>query len=129
MAPEVLKIEKDRRTKLMTTYTPHLLGLPTGVWVQEGGAAHAGEGIVIGVIDTGIDPSHPSFAYSPSSSSQREPFLVGVCETGARFPVGSCNDKILSARYFAAGAAAVLPLDPSRDLSPFDDVGHGRLYL
>ncbi|XP_072956541.1 subtilisin-like protease SBT2.4 [Typha angustifolia] len=129
MVPEVLMLEKDRGTKLMTTYTPHLLDLPRGVWPQEGGQEHAGEGIVIGVVDTGIDPTHPSFAYdplNPGGSNRSSPFLVGVCDVGARFPHGSCNGKIISARYFAQGAAAAaLPLDASRDLSPFDVVGHG----
>ncbi|TVU07442.1 hypothetical protein EJB05_47497, partial [Eragrostis curvula] len=41
------------------------------------------------------------------------------------FPTGSRNGKIVTARYFAAGAAAVLRLNASRDLSPFDAEGHG----
>ncbi|KAG1359011.1 Subtilisin-like protease SBT2.4 [Cocos nucifera] len=112
----------------MTTYTPHLLGLPEGIWTREGGEKHAGEGITIGVIDTGIDPTHPSFAYNPSNpyeASRSTQFSEGACQLGPQFPVGSCNGKIASARYFSAGAAAALPLNASKDLSPFDQVGHG----
>ncbi|XP_057497496.1 subtilisin-like protease SBT2.4 [Actinidia eriantha] len=126
-APGVKLVERDRRAKLMTTYTPQFLGLPQGVWAQEGGERNAGEGIVIGFIDSGINPFHPSFAYDPMNpfASNLSRFS-GACEDGPRFPVNSCNGKIVSARFFSAGAQAVAPLNASVDfLSPFDAVGHG----
>ncbi|GLT75193.1 hypothetical protein SLA2020_469350 [Shorea laevis] len=125
--PGVKSVERDRATKMMTTYTPQFLGLPDGVWAQEGGDRNAGEGIVIGFVDTGINPSHPSFAYDP-----RDPFssnishFSGACEAGPQFPASSCNDKIVCARFFSAGAQAATQLNASVDvLSPFDAVGHG----
>ncbi|KAG9455161.1 hypothetical protein H6P81_008065 [Aristolochia fimbriata] len=126
LAEGVMLVEKDRGTKLMTTYTPLFLGLPGGAWTETG-EGKAGEGIVVGVIDTGIDPTHPSFAYDPSNPFRKEPpRFSGACEAGPRFPSTSCNGKLISARYFAAGAAASLPLNASVDfLSPFDAVGHG----
>ncbi|XP_058080521.1 subtilisin-like protease SBT2.4 [Magnolia sinica] len=129
-AQGVSLIEKDRGAKLMTTYTPRYLGLtgPTGMWTQEGGEENAGDGIVIGIIDTGIDPTHLSFAYDPLNPFQAglPQFSGGVCEAGPHFPSTSCNGKIVSAKYFAAGAAASMPLNASKDfLSPFDAVGHG----
>ncbi|GFY91712.1 PA-domain containing subtilase family protein [Actinidia rufa] len=126
-APGVKLVERDRRAKLMTTYTPQFLGLPQGVWAQEGGERNAGEGIVIGFIDSGINPFHPSFAYDPMNpfASNLSRFS-GACEDGPRFPVNSCNGKIVSARFFSAGAQAVATLNASVDfLSPFDAVGHG----
>ena len=120
-------VERDRGAKLMTTYTPQFLDLPE-VWTQEGGDKNAGEGIVIGFIDTGINPCHPSFSYDPTKlfTSNISHFL-GACETGPQFPAGSCNGKIVSARFFSAGAQAVATLNTSVDfLSPFDAVGHGR---
>lgn len=113
----------------MTTYTPEFLGLPEGVWAQEArGDKKAGEGIVIGVVDTGINPSHPSFAYDPLNPfSSNISHFSGACETGPQFPATSCNEKIVSARFFSAGAQAVATLNSSVDfLSPYDAVGHGR---
>ncbi|KAF3792109.1 Subtilisin-like protease SBT2-4 [Nymphaea thermarum] len=113
---EVRTIEKDRGARLMTTYTPTFLGLPAGAWAREGGPQNAGEGIVIGLVDSGIDPTHPSFANTAS-----DPFLPniprfsGTCQTGPLFPENSCNGKIISARYFSAGAAALMPLNASKD--------------
>ncbi|CAO2041479.1 unnamed protein product [Urochloa humidicola] len=137
-APEVAAVEEDAGTRLMTTYTPRLLALPGCVWRRrDGGRGRVdGEGVVVGVVDSGIDPAHPSFAYVPRARADlpddsdgadgRQPFAAGgACSVGPRFPRGACNGKIVAARYFAGGAAAVLPLDPSRDLSPFDAEGHG----
>ncbi|CAL5033390.1 unnamed protein product [Urochloa decumbens] len=142
-APEVAAVEEDSGTRLMTTYTPRLLGLPCGVWRRRAGGRGGvdGEGVVVGVVDSGIDPAHPSFAYVPRARADppdddgdcaggRTLFAAeGVCSVGSMFPPGSCNGKIVAARYFAGGATAVLPLDPSRDLSPFDAEGHGRLAV
>ncbi|KAJ6725216.1 PROPROTEIN CONVERTASE SUBTILISIN/KEXIN [Salix viminalis] len=120
-------VEKDRGAKLMTTYTPKFLGLPQEVWAKEGGEKKAGEGIVIGFVDTGITPKHPSFTYdhlNPFTSNISH--FSGACETGPRFPSSSCNGKIVSARYFSAGAQAIATLNTSMDfLSPFDAAGHG----
>lgn len=128
-APGVKLVERDRGARLMTTYTPKFLGLRGGVWTQQGGDRHAGEGIVIGFVDTGINPTHPSFAYHPlvSPFTSNLSHFSGACETGPRFPLSSCNGKIVSARFFSAGAQAIATLNSSVDfLSPFDAVGHGR---
>lgn len=127
-APGVSLVERDRGIKLMTTYTPEYLRLPEGVWKQGGGDKNAGEGIVMGFVDTGINPFHPSFAFDPMSSFQSNlSRFHGACETGPRFPASSCNGKIVSARFFSAGAQAIAEFNSSVDfLSPFDAVGHGR---
>lgn len=123
----VKRVEKDRRTKLMTSYTPQFLGLPT-VWTQQGGDRNAGDGIVIGFVDSGINPIHPSFAYDPTNPFTKNiSTFSGACENGPFFPEASCNGKIVSARFFASGAkAANITLNASDYLSPFDAVGHGR---
>ncbi|KAK7348405.1 hypothetical protein VNO80_22960 [Phaseolus coccineus] len=125
--PGVKLVEKDRGVKKMTTYTPEFLSLPKGIWAQEGGDTNAGDGVVIGFVDSGINPFHPSFAYDPmlpfTSNLSR---FEGACMTGPLFPPSSCNGKIVAARYFSAGAEAAATLDASKDfLSPFDADGHG----
>ncbi|KAI4372306.1 hypothetical protein MLD38_010552 [Melastoma candidum] len=130
----VRHLEKDRGVKLMTTYTPEFLGLPPGDRgrILQGGSRDAGRGIVIGFVDTGIDPLHPSFANtypvatSEDGNSSDSGKFTGDCEMGPLFPAGSCNGKIVSARFFAAGARAAAPLKPYVDfMSPYDAVGHG----
>ncbi|KAL2628329.1 hypothetical protein AAZX31_07G244900 [Glycine max] len=112
---------------MRTTYTPEFLSLRKGIWAQEGGERNAGEGVVIGFVDSGINALHPSFAYDPmhpfSSNLSR---FEGACETGPLFPPSSCNGKIVAARFFSAGAEATVTLNASMDfLSPFDADGHG----
>lgn len=120
-------VEKDRGAKLMTSYTPEFLGVEK-VWSEEGGERSAGDGMVIGFVDSGLNPVHPSFAYdamNPWSSNGSR--FSGGCEEGPLFPQASCNGKIVAARFFAAGAQAVATFNPAIDiLSPYDTVGHGR---
>lgn len=128
----VKAVEEDKGVKLMTTYTPDFLELPKQVWpkISSDGDRRAGEDIVIGFVDTGINPTHPSFALdltNPFSSNLSRLNFSGDCEIGPLFPVGSCNGKIISARFFSAGARASGALNSSLDiLSPFDASGHGR---
>ncbi|KAK4439395.1 Subtilisin-like protease SBT2.4 [Sesamum alatum] len=125
-APGVRLVEKDKGAKLMTSYTPEFLGVPA-VWTQQGGDRKAGEGIVIGFVDSGINPVHPSFAYDPMNPlTSNVSHFSGACEGGPLFPETSCNGKIISARFFASGARAAATLNPSVDIqSPYDAVGHG----
>ncbi|PWA89620.1 PA-domain containing subtilase family protein [Artemisia annua] len=125
--PGVKLIEKDNGVQMMTTYTPKFLELPRGVWPTVGGRRHAGEGIVIGFVDSGINPSHPSFAYHPRRGYPKNlTRFNGVCDEGPMFPRSSCNGKIVTARYFSAGVKASGLLNASVDiLSPYDAVGHG----
>lgn len=120
-------VEKDTRVKLMTTHTPDFLRLPQ-VWTQQGGDRNAGDGIVIGFVDSGINPNHPSFAYDPTNPfTSNISHFSGTCEGGPLFPETFCNGKIVSARFFASGARSAATLNASTDIqSPFDAVGHGR---
>ncbi|KAE8728792.1 hypothetical protein F3Y22_tig00004072pilonHSYRG00185 [Hibiscus syriacus] len=100
-APEVKLVEGDRRTKVMTTYSPQFLGLHETMWTQEGDDRNAGDGIVIGFIDMGINPFHPSFTYDMLNHlTSNISHFSAACEVGPQFPSFSCNGKIVSTRFF-----------------------------
>ncbi|KAL2338678.1 hypothetical protein Fmac_013124 [Flemingia macrophylla] len=124
-APGVKSVERDWKVKRLTTHTPQFLGLPTGVWPTGGGFDRAGEDIVIGFVDSGIYPHHPSFAthtepYGPV------PKYRGKCEADPDTKRSYCNGKIVGAQHFAQAAIAAGSFNPSIDFaSPLDGDGHG----
>ncbi|MEV4851765.1 S8 family serine peptidase [Microbacterium sp. LM3X-1.2] len=119
-----------------------------GVWQQTGGVDKAGEGVVVGVIDTGIAPEHPSFQgkklkqqkKDKSRHKGREPYTDGTNvyfdkSDGGRFQAtmvegqgwdkSDYSNKLIGAQYFSSGAAAA-GFDFQYDyLSPRDGDGHG----
>lgn len=112
---DVANITADSVMKLDTSYTPSFIGLdaPAGLWPQLGGQAMAGEGIVIGIVDSGIWPENPSFADRVDSAGvpthNSSGTLVygappagwkGACTTGEGFALANCNNKLIGARYF-----------------------------
>jgi subtilisin family serine protease len=120
----VASLSRDRLAHPDTTLSPHFLGLDKngGLWEQLGGGPHAGAGVVVGVIDTGIWPENPSFAGHtgiPVPSTWH-----GTCVAGQNFPVTECNDKLIGARYYVAGFGKhnIAKWDY---LSPRDGAGHG----
>ncbi|XP_047943111.1 subtilisin-like protease 4 [Salvia hispanica] len=91
---------------LHTTHSPSFLGLNqnTGFWKH----SNYGKGVIVGVLDTGVLPEHPSF--SDKGMSPPPARWKGKCQ----FNHTTCNKKIIGARYFSA-----------KDQSPIDDDGHG----
>src|SRR5262249_23700945 len=64
----VLHVWQNETFKADTISTPAFLGLDGtgGVWDKQfGDPAHAGEGVIVGVLDTGFWPESPSFAPLP----------------------------------------------------------------
>jgi subtilisin family serine protease len=90
--------------------SPSYLGLPTGLWAALGGVDHAGDGIVVGDLDTGITPEHPSFADDPAGGRYvGTPYgpppasWHGACQTGEGWTASDCNNKLVGARWYVAG--------------------------
>ncbi|MFI9170032.1 S8 family serine peptidase [Streptomyces lincolnensis] len=107
--------------------TPRLLGLSgdKGLWAKAGGAARAGEGVIVGVVDTGFDPTNPMFAPLPEPRPDAGVIAKkwhGGCDPGedpARKV--TCNNKVIGAQWFGAG----VPADREDAPSPLDTSSHG----
>ena len=120
----VISLTKDKKVQPDTTASPEFLGLNAagGIWDQLGGAAHAGAGIVIGDVDTGIWPESTAFAGNTGIPIPSD--WHGKCVTGQQFPPKTCNDKLIGARYYVDGFGKknVAGVDY---ISPRDGDGHG----
>jgi subtilisin family serine protease len=100
---DVVKVERDSISHPTTDNTPTFLGLNAngGIWSQLGGQGSAGEDVIVGVVDTGIWPEHPSFAdtgYGPPPDGWN-----GDCQSGEQWSQRDCTDKLIGARYFNEG--------------------------
>src|SRR3954452_2174107 len=62
--------------------TAAYLGLTKGLWATLGGPDDAGKGVVVGVIDSGINPTHPSFAGAGFTAPPAAPVWNGACAVG-----------------------------------------------
>jgi subtilisin family serine protease len=110
----VVSVEKDLISKIQTSSTPDFMGLTgaTGAWSQVGGVGNAGEDVIIGIVDTGINAKHPSFSdrtgTGPNGQAgklayQQIPGWHGKCMPGEGFTASDCNQKLIGAQYFYAG--------------------------
>ncbi|XP_044464577.1 subtilisin-like protease SBT2.5 [Mangifera indica] len=125
-ASGVKSVERDWKVRKLTTHTPQFLGLPTGVWPTGGGFDRAGEDIVIGFVDSGIYPHHPSFATYNTEPYGPVPKYRGKCEVDPDTKRDFCNGKIIGAQHFAEAAIAAKAFNPAIDFaSPMDGDGHG----
>jgi len=114
-----------------TDSSPDFLGAPA-IWDALGGQGSAGEGIVVGVLDTGIWPEHPSFSDPDLAGKPYDPPPGGpyACDFGntawnpndASF---TCNNKVIGAHTFLDTYKAVVGLEPGEFDSARDSDGHG----
>ncbi|KAL9250507.1 Subtilisin-like protease SBT2.6-like protein [Drosera capensis] len=127
-APGVKSVEHDWKVRRLTTHTPQFLGLPTEVWSTRGGHNKAGIDVVIGFVDSGIYPPHPSFATYDEEPYGHVARYKGKCEVDLDTKRSFCNGKIVGAQHFARAAIAAGAFNPAVDFaSPLDGDGHGSL--
>ena len=133
--PGVLAVSKDEARPLDTATTPTFLGLSgaNGFWNTTGAT---GENIIIGIVDGGVWPEHPSFSDRTGTngngsqdgklSYQQIPGWHGKCVPGDAFTASHCNQKLIGAQFFAAGRlASSTPIPSYEYMSPRDFSGHG----
>ncbi|MBI3940806.1 MAG: S8 family serine peptidase [Acidobacteria bacterium] len=110
--PGVLRVHRVHEVRMLLDHALPLHKVPEA-WAQAGGIDRAGAGVKIGIIDTGIDQSHPGF--------QDESLQVpeGFPRVNQDSDLGFTNRKIIVARSYG-------PLFNRRDQTPAQDhAGHG----
>lgn len=123
---EVMLVERERELELTTDRGPAFIGAPS-IWDGSAsfGVATKGEGIVVAVLDSGINWQSPAFAatgpidgyvhVNPRGAGN----YLGLCgPTPPNADLGRCNDKLIGMYNFASTSTS-----PTR--SGEDDDGHG----
>ncbi|VXC13163.1 Protease domain-containing protein [Luteimonas sp. 9C] len=132
--PDVQLVEAYREYALDTDTGPRLIGSEAvwnGTWSGATGQ-YQGEGIVYGILDSGINFGAPSFtAVDPVDGYQHVNPLgagnyLGTCRTG-EVDAGRCNDKLIGGYNFVCGAPGNVCGQPNiREEPGFGDTnGHG----
>jgi len=127
--PGVKAVYPDKLRKPDTSNSPRLIKADK-MWKALEGQGNGGEGVIIGVVDTGIWPEHPSFS-DPDSAGKAysAPPLSwgGACEAPTDgSAVITCTNKIIGAKKFLdaykadMGGLPVGEFDSARDSD-----GHG----
>ncbi len=109
---DVILLYREGFEEILTDAGPAFIGAET-IWNAAGG--NKGEGIIVGIIDTGINSGHPSFAaVGGDGYAHTNPFgsgnYVGYCVANPSF----CNDKLIGAWAFHPSST-----------NPEDADGHG----
>jgi len=114
----VLAVQRETIEHPLTDAGPKWIGAP-GIWdgSATNGTGKMGEGVVVAVIDTGINSDHPSFAdvggdgYDHTNPLGSGNYIPGsTCDTTPGF----CNDKLIGAWSFV-----------TESVTPEDSDGHG----
>ncbi|OEL22744.1 Subtilisin-like protease SBT1.8 [Dichanthelium oligosanthes] len=121
-APGLAGVFEDGLFYPQTTRSPGFVGLDprNGAW----NVTNFGDGVIIGFIDTGIWPESASFndnGLGPVRASWK-----GKCVDAGDFNASLCNNKLVGAKAFSAGADARARRKSSGVVpSPRDKDGHG----
>lgn len=119
----VLHVEINRNQPILTDIGPGWIGAP-GIWDGSdvpSGEGSMGEGVLVGILDTGINMDHPSFAATDETgythvNPRGAGNYAGWCDPSYPEYDASlvCNDKLIGVYSF-----------PDAGMSPEDDNGHG----
>ncbi len=125
----VKSVTRDFMLQLQTDYGPNWIGAP-GIWSGDntpGNIGTQGEGVVVGILDSGINMDHPSFAdvgddgYDHTNPRGK---FYGVCDPDSDVfnAAFTCNDKLIGAWDHTDGLG-----EGSNDENdgPEDNDGHG----
>ena len=117
-------VEREHMLKLLTDRSPAFIGA-TAIWdgTASNGVASQGEGVVAGVIDTGINWESPAFAatgpidgyvhVNPNGAG----VYLGLCgPTPPNGDLGHCNDKLIGMYDYTSSSSS---------RSAEDTIGHG----
>jgi subtilisin family serine protease len=133
----VAAVQRDAlRQPLDDTNTLNFLGAPQA-WAGLGGQDHAGNGVLVANIDTGVWPENPMFADNGTNAAP--PGTYG-CEFGSGDPAlgdpFACNDKLIGAYAETDTYMAVIGAAPGEfcnnhtgECSARDADGHGTHTL
>jgi hypothetical protein len=128
----VVAVQSDAPRQLLTDSSPSFIGA-TSLYPQMGGAANAGSGVILGVLDSGAWPEHPSLADNgnlgaPPAKADGTP---RTCNFGDN-PLTPSNDPFVCTNKLIGGSAflAAYLSDPGRAAAePYhtarDSNGHG----
>lgn len=105
---DVLIVEREKQLELHTDNGPGFIGAPA-VWTGQtsSSVATSGEGIIVGIIDSGINWASPAFAaVSPADNyahvnPRGAGNYLGQC-VAPGVDVGRCNDKLIGIYNFGA---------------------------
>lgn len=132
--PGIKAVIKRQMHYLHTDSGPAYTGAPA-IWQSQSGIASKGEGVIVGIMDTGINADHPSFAAVGGDGYQHinplgEGNYLGDCQIYSQF----CNNKLIGIVSYPDIIAAYseVPVDNVQypDLGDrlqmgFDFNGHG----
>ncbi|HEY0921724.1 S8 family serine peptidase [Rheinheimera pacifica] len=132
--PGIKAVIKRQMHYLHTDSGPAYTGAPA-IWQSQSGIASKGEGVIVGIMDTGINADHPSFAAVGGDGYQHinplgEGNYLGDCQTYSQF----CNNKLIGIVSYPdiINAYSLVPVDTVQypDLGDrlqmgFDFNGHG----
>ncbi|MGW4963507.1 S8 family serine peptidase [Nonomuraea sp. NPDC004186] len=128
--PGAVAVQEDKPQQLLTDSSPAFIGANT-IYNQLGGSDSAGKGVIVGVLDSGAWPEHPSFAAKPGlpAPGPTKDGTPRVCNFGdnpltpASDPF-TCNNKLIGGGPFLETYNAVFGGEVYPD-SARDSNGHG----